>query len=175
MKKTYISDVSGLMNPPTDGNVFTTLKIVEELSGELRKKVVEARIEAGIIKVVEPNAEFSSLAMDKARATGDLSVLSNADISLLALTLQFSQEGRKPIVLTDDYALQNILKILNIPVKPIFGRKIRELIIWKKVCSICGTKHPQSYKEKYCRKCGGVLTRKSYIKLGRLNEIEGSR
>jgi len=175
MKKTYISDVSGLINPPMDGDVFTTLKIVGELSGKLRKNVVEARIESGIIKVVKPNAEFSFLAMDKARATGDLSVLSNADISLLALALQFSHEGRQPIVLTDDYALQNILKILNIPVKPIFGRKIKEVIIWKKVCSICGTKYPQSYKGGRCRECGGVLTRKAYIKLReKLNEIEGS-
>ena len=63
-------------------------------------------------------------AFNEAKKTGDFIVLSKADLSLIALAIEFKEKGCKPIVLTDDFALQNVCRILKIENNPVFGRKI---------------------------------------------------
>ncbi|RLG58888.1 ribonuclease VapC [Candidatus Geothermarchaeota archaeon] len=172
MKRIYVLDVSGLVNPPMDGESYTTPEIIEEISEELKKSVVKTRVKSGEVKVKKPKSRYLRIALREAKETGDLEVLSKADLSILALALELREIDKEIIVLTDDFALQNIFIKLGIDTKPIFGKKIEKVIMWKRICPICRTEYPADYPSDFCPECGIKLTRKAFLKMS-VNELRG--
>jgi len=93
--------------------------------------------------------------------SGDLHYLSKADIQVLALGLEFKTLGHKTIIVTDDYAIQNLAKQLSIEFKSILTLGIRRHLQWIRYCPGCYTKYESSYNDRRCEKCGLELKRKS--------------
>jgi rRNA maturation endonuclease Nob1 len=71
-------------------------------------------------------------------------------------------KGEEVIVITDDYAIQNILEDLGIRYRPL-SRKIKKRIKWIYVCSKCGKHFSTDYHEDVCAYCGGEIVRREKV------------
>lgn len=140
---------------------YITLKVKEELTGELKTDIrLNTAIESGRLKVKCPEKHFLEDAKSAAKTTGDISVLSAADIEVLALALQFKSEGLSPMIATDDYAIQNVAKHLGIKYMPLATFGVRTLLKWIRYCPACYRKYPSNHGAKTCEICGTELKRK---------------
>ena len=72
-------------------------------------------IETKRLTINEPDNQFVIAANDAAKKSGDFSNLSDEDISTIALSLQLKAE-----LVTDDFAVSNVAKNLNIKVVDIY-------------------------------------------------------
>lgn len=133
---------------------YTTKAVYNEIE-HIKKSYygLEALIDAGNLKIIEPEQIFIDKVICYASATGDKSRLSLADISVIALALQLNK-----LLISDDYAVGNVATHLNVSVKPIAFRGIRELRKWTTFCSACRKTYQPSLT--LCRICGGKLRRR---------------
>ena len=113
---------------------------------------VQILIETKRLTVNEPEDQFVIVASDAAKKSGDFPNLSDEDISTIALSLQLKAE-----LVTDDFAVSNVAKNLNIKVIPVMTDGIKNIIIWKYYCSGCKTNFS---KVTECPRCGNRLKRK---------------
>ncbi len=124
-----------------EGEVITVPAIVAELK-DLRSKtlldIFEARVEDPALKMV-------IAARKAASETGDISLLSFADLDVLAKALEY-----KAILATDDYAVQNVALYLGLKILPIGQPKIKREIIHVQRCFGCGKR----FEGEACPVCG---------------------
>ncbi|MEE9594102.1 MAG: hypothetical protein V3V92_01750 [Candidatus Hydrothermarchaeales archaeon] len=138
---------------------YTVRGAVDEVHGETAKLSVDLSIRDGSLKVVQPKKEALNKAVDAARGSGDIGHLSETDIELLALAIEFKDQRIETSVLTDDYAVQNLSKKLEILYVPVAEAGIKKYLRWKNICKGCGKRFPQEYKGK-CDHCGSDVIRK---------------
>ncbi|TRZ55611.1 hypothetical protein D4Q76_00135 [archaeon] len=86
---------------------------VQEVIDEVKTRKHRERLEFREIKVLEPEEVFVCKVEDGAKKAGFGEKLSKTDKKLLALALQTGD-----ILLTDDYAIQKLAKIMGIRCKP---------------------------------------------------------
>ena len=113
----YILDASAFINgfEPKSQLNFTVSEITDEVKDLKSKILLDQAIEEGKIIIKEPKEQFfQELNMIISKSGDDLR-LSYADKKLLALALDLKSENEKIKVLTDDYSMQNVLKIIDIP------------------------------------------------------------
>ncbi len=134
--------ISGIVLPPD--SVLIPQAVAEEV------KFKTADMLGYVIK--EPNKEHIEIIEKESKKTGDFEVLSKTDIEVLALALQ-----EHAILVTDDYAMQNVAKELGIQFETAEMHGIKERRKWKWRCASCGRYYRKYYKE--CPVCGGELRR----------------
>lgn len=88
-----------------------------------------------------------------AREGGDHGELSDTDVRLLATA--FELDGT---VVTDDYAVQNVARLLDLAVEPIAQDGIEETRRWLFQCQGCGREFEEDHDR--CPICGTGLSRK---------------
>lgn len=135
--------------------MYTTSAVLKEVR-HIKNQfyALEALRDSGRLVIQEPEQYQIEIVLRAAAKTGDRSSLSEADVSILALAMQF----RKPLV-TDDYAVANVAAVLNIEVKPAtVGKEIRETRRWIYYCSGCSKSFNSGETE--CPLCGNKLNRK---------------
>lgn len=135
---------------PVDGPISTTPSVVEELTDTHAKCRFEVLTAAGLT-VREPRGEDLARVDAAALRTGDSGVLSGTDRDILALALELSA-----VLVTDDFAIQNVAHRLGIETRSIRQRPARP-IRWRYRCSGCGRywKEPGD-----CPICGAPIKRK---------------
>ena len=101
--------------------------------------------------IQQPSHIHVKKAKNFAEKTGDLTSLSDEDISSIALSLELGAE-----LLTDDFAVSNVAKNLGIQVIPVMTKGIKTVGRWIHYCSSCGI----SSKKLTCTNCGNKLTKK---------------
>ena len=94
---------------------------------------VQILIETKRLTVNEPEKKFVATSIDAAKKSGDFSNLSDEDISTIALSLQLGAE-----LVTDDFAVSNVAKNLNIKVIPVMTDGITNVVTWRYYCPGCG-------------------------------------
>lgn len=122
------------------GELITVPAVEKELK-DLRSRsllyIFEARVES-------PSRQALAEARAAAQRTGDIAVLSGADLEVLAKALEYGA------LATDDYALQNVALHLGLKVEPVgqpkIGRKRRRV----QRCQGCG----KTYQGEVCPDCG---------------------
>ena len=127
---------------------------IEHIKG--RQKAVRALADAGKLAIMSPDPVRVDSAREAARKTGDLPSLSVQDLSVLALAIQ---TGR-PII-TDDYAVSNVAKMLDIAVFSVMTWGIRTVGTWVYRCPACNKPRRPA---KSCPVCGATLRRKLHRK-----------
>ncbi len=148
----YILDSSYFFGDYTlDGELFTTPEVVSELKDLASKMRFEIMTEKGLV-TTEPEAEHVFAATNAALKSGDARVLSDTDISVIALGLTL--DGT---VISDDFAVQNVCRHLKISAKGILQRNAKKRV-WKKICSGCGAEIPAD--EEDCPICGSAPIRR---------------
>ena len=114
---------------------------------------IQILIETKRLTINEPEVKFVIAANNAAKKSGDFSNLSDEDISTIALSLQLNAE-----LVTDDFAVSNVAKNLNIKVIPVMTTGIKNVVTWKYYCPGCGINFS---KVTECPKCGNKLKRKA--------------
>jgi endoribonuclease Nob1 len=117
-------------------------------------------VENGKLKLRAP--EQKSIEQIKACATsvGDAFYLSQTDIDVLALALEAKTAGDSPLIVTDDYSIQNVATKLGLNYVSLATFGIKKLLTWIRYCPACHRKYPANGKAKVCVVCGTELKRK---------------
>jgi UPF0271 protein len=156
--KVHVLDTSALVGGLAPGLVDARLVTVREVLEEARSLEVKSQVEtamlAGRIEVVEASPGAVKKVREILKRTGDR--LSRADVHLLALALDFKSRGA--ILLTDDYALQNLATRLGVVYQGLRAPGIRRVLSWEAVCPGCGKKFRPPFRK--CPVCGTKLERK---------------
>ncbi len=131
---------------------YTTPLVFEEIKHIKKDQAATAvLVESERLVIIDPEQKFTDVVLQKAKETGDFSSLSKEDISVLALCLQLGGE-----LLTDDFAVSNVAKHLNLRVLPIMT-KGADKVEWTYFCSCC---EKSFSKVSVCPICGNKLRRK---------------
>ena len=113
---------------------------------------IQILIETKRLTINEPEDQFVNAANNAAKKSGDFSNLSDGDMSTIALSLQLKAE-----LVTDDFAISNVAKNLNINVIPVMTNGIKNIVNWEYYCPGCKTNFS---KVTECPRCGNRLKRK---------------
>ncbi len=131
-----------------DMKTVTVPEVANELLGK-KKVFLDIAVKKGL-KIKRSRKESIKRVKKIAKETGDIEKLSSTDISLLAKAIDC---GKDTIVLSDDYAIQNVCSKFGMRFKGLQQEEIKRDIIWKKrcvgckriyekgdICPICGSK-----------------------------------
>lgn len=159
MKKAFILDSSAFLSGYTPGNegAYTVGEVIEELRSSRARLRAELSLREGRLKIITPPE--SSRLKEVLKETGDVAVLSKTDLRLLSLALHLGEEGFNPVIITDDYSIQNVAKRLGIEYISTAEKGIRRFIKWRSLCRGCGRVYPASYKGK-CSFCGSEVKKR---------------
>jgi UPF0271 protein len=130
-----------------EGELITTPAVVAELL-DIRTKsmlhIFEARVES-------PTSRALNEAREAATKTGDIRVLSPADLEVLAKALEY-----RAVLATDDYALQNVALHLGLKIEPIGQPRIKRKLMHVQRCHGCG----ERFEGEVCPDCGTPFRKK---------------
>jgi UPF0271 protein len=121
-------------------------------------------VESGKMKVKSPKKIFLNQTKASAGDVGDVFFLSKTDIQVLALAQELKSQGYSPLIVTDDYSMQNVADQLHIKFASLATFGIRFRLQWIRYCPACYKKYPANYKSSKCKICGTELKRKPLSK-----------
>lgn len=162
METYYILDASAFINgfEINSGHNYTVPEITEEIKDFESRLKFDTAIAQGLIIVQDVASRYTSCVNDIISSSGDILRLSLPDKKLIALAYMMSEEGKNVTVITDDYTIQNTLKILNIPFSGVITEGIKEIYNWKKVCEGCKKEFDENYPFDDCEICGSKIYKK---------------
>ena len=162
MEICYVLDASAFINgfKLTSNNNFTVPEITAEIKDFESRLVLDMAIDDGKLIIQDVEAKCIDEVDEVISASGDVLRLSVADKKLIALALMLSKEGRNVKVISDDYTIQNSLKIMKIPYSSIITDGIKGVYNWKKVCEGCKKEYGEDYPFDDCEICGSRIFKK---------------
>lgn len=119
-----------------------------------------AAVENRKLRVRTPKISFLRKAREASEKVGDVRYLSEADMQVLALALELKSLGLDPIIVTDDYSIQNVANQIGVNFTSLMTYGIRFRFDWILYCPACHRKYLSNYKFKSCKVCGTELKRK---------------
>lgn len=141
--------------------MYTTPQVFDEVA---RGKSVEMRarglIDSGRLKILSPDMESIAKISSSSREIEGSSILTDADLSIIALGIEMTKQtsGKKVVIVTDDYAIQNVASSLNVEYQPVMTKGIRDKGDWLVYCPGCGRE--QEKETKLCEICGTAYRRR---------------
>ena len=123
----YVLDASAFIGGFETQNSlnFTISEISEEVKDLKSKMIFNQAIEDNILFIKEPSESAIEQLSGIISDSGDTLRLSTPDKKLIALGIDFSNKKKDVKVVTDDYSIQNVLKILNIPYQSVLTKGIQ--------------------------------------------------
>lgn len=158
----YVLDSSGIIGGFISKKLpnFTTSQVIREIKDFKSQILLQTAIENGQINIKEPAIQDIKRVEEIITESGDILRLSEVDKQIIALALTLQGDDMKPTVVTDDYSIQNALKIMEIPSKSILTKGIDDTVGWTKFCKGCKKIYPPQYSLKECEICGSPIHRK---------------
>lgn len=120
----------------------------------------KAAVDNKKLHIKEANEGFVNKIKEASKTVGDISFLSEADLQVLALALEIKKKGETPLIVTDDYSIQNVANQIGVEFAPLMTFGIRFRLHWIRYCPACYRKYPADYKFRNCKICGTKLKRK---------------
>lgn len=153
----YVMDTSGFLVGTnfTEGTIVTVPGVVDEIIDSSTRLRFDLLVDSGL-RVESPLEIYIEHVILAAKSTGDDSVLSRTDLDILAKALELLSIS-KVILITDDYAVQNVAASLGIEYKSAGSRGIKKNILWELKCIGCGA-IAKSGNE--CPICGSEVRRR---------------
>lgn len=160
--KIYVLDASAIIGGfySKETMNFTTAGVILEIKDLKSKIVLQSAIENGCITIKDPSPEGVRELETVLRESGDILRLSDVDKNIVALAVTLKNEGFKPTLVTDDYSMQNVLKIIGMPYRSVLTEGIKKIIGWVKICKGCKKEYPPEYQFDECEICGSRIIRK---------------
>jgi UPF0271 protein len=103
-----------------------------------------------LLRVSECTARSVSKVKEISSKSGDAGRLSDVDVSVIALAIDLGG-----IVLSDDYSIQNVCKIMEIPYRSVGTEGIKRVERWNYRCNGCGRWYNE--KQNDCPVCGSSM------------------
>lgn len=137
----------------SSSDCYTTSLVYDEIK-HIKKnhEALETLLETNRLKIREPDKISLDLAIKSSKSTGDYQQLSKQDISIIALCIDLKGE-----IISDDFAISNVAKNLNLKISPIMTNGIKDVGKWVHYCPGCRSNHKNG---KECPICGTPLKRK---------------
>ena len=148
--------IAGILQYYYTHHIYTTPKVINEVRDSESAEILSRLKEAGRLFILAPNKESMDKAYSIVKHLGLLPKLSTTDIEIIALTLMLKSRGCDVVILTDDYALQNVLMWINAKVVPVRTMGVKKKLVYKVVCKACG--YEGKGDEICCPRCGNRLT-----------------
>lgn len=144
-----------------DEEHYTVPQVLDELApGSTPRLRLMVATEAGRVRLRSPSPGFVRRVEEASARAGDAPHLSGVDRLVLALSLQLREEGLDPLVLSDDYAIQNMADHLGLDYRPLSTFGIRYRFRWIRYCPACFRRYPQDWPSGVCGVCGTALKRR---------------
>jgi len=132
----------------------------ELIAGSMPWMRFNAAIENRKLTVRSPKSSVFQDIQEASRKVGDMRYLSEADLQVLALALELKGRGLSPVIVTDDYSIQNVANKIDVKFTSLMTFGIKFRFKWILYCPACFHKYPSDYKVKSCEVCGTELKRK---------------
>ena len=137
---------------------------VPEVTDELRQQTgpsyrLAISSSSGKLRIEAPSEQSLGEVAERARVLGDRIVLSKADMSVIALAVDLRKNGKTPIIVSDDYAVQNVADAMNLVYQSLATFGIRQRFNWVYYCPACFRRYATGDHE-VCQICGTKLKRK---------------
>lgn len=160
-----VLDTSALMmgyDPSAvDAAHYTPPSVADELrAGSIGATRLATAVHAGRLTVRAPTPATLATVHRVSHRLGDRRHLSRTDCAVLALTLELQQQGREPVLVSDDYAVQNVAAHLDLAYAALTTRGIRYRFRWASSCPACKRRYPADYDGACCAVCGARLRRR---------------
>lgn len=163
MKRLFVVDAGVLFsnwpakNPEYD--LMTTENIIDEIQNRPSKSRMEFLMSIGRLRTDLPSPENIKRVQSAAKETGDILVLSDNDIELIALALDHVEHYQQVIVVSTDIAVLNTASHLGLGILDPADR-MRDQRRWVIICPACNhieTTPPESME---CPVCGTLMRRR---------------
>lgn len=158
--------IMGLDPLGLDDETYSVPDVAEELrdqTGPSYRLILSSS--SGKMKIQPPTEDSLREVVDHARLLGDRLVLSKADSSILALAVDLKKSGKTPIIVSDDYAVQNVAEGMGIGYQSLSSLGIRQKYEWTYYCPACFKRYVTGDLQ-ICEVCGTKLRRKPLRKEG---------
>jgi len=164
-KRILVLDTSAFLSgfdPLSVSEEQTTVPLVEEeiSANSIARVRLRMAIENGKLRVKQPSENYYEEVKASAKKVGDAFFLSETDVQLLALALELRKTGCNPLIITDDYSIQNVATQIDIQFASLATYGIRRLLKWVRYCPACHKEYPADYNFKRCTICNTDLKRK---------------
>ncbi|MBS3773166.1 MAG: DNA-binding protein [Candidatus Thermoplasmatota archaeon] len=149
-----VLDTSAILSGRWQGGTVATVPgVIDEFEeGGHSYRMLQYAREAGLAVMLPPDEALERV-RDAARRTGDLAALSGTDVEVLALAASRDDA----VMVTDDYAMQNVARELDVRYEPVVQEGIREQFTWRYRCRSCGRWADAGSEQ--CPVCGGPIRR----------------
>lgn len=160
--KLYILDASGLINGfySKDSLNLMTSSTVNEIKDINTEILLNNLINEGILRIEDVDYSEDEEINRVLLSSGDFMRLSSTDKDIIALALTHKRMGDNVTTVTDDYSMQNALKLLKLKFQSVRTKGIQNTIQWKKLCKGCRKEYPSDTNLEECDICGSPLIRK---------------
>ena len=148
----FILDAGAIISGVMPGESITSSLVKEEVLSRDAQWNLESLLSKGL-SIKDPEDIFIKKVDSDAKASGDDSRMSKADVSMLALALEY-----KATLVTDDYSIQNVAKRLGITYLPVQQKGITAEWEWYWLCRKCKAKMDGPGE---CLICGGEAYKRS--------------
>lgn len=165
MSRTFLLDTSafilGFEHSEMGAEYYTVPSVQEELRGSRLPKIrLEAAIQTGSLKLQSPEGKYIEETEAAAAELGETDALSQTDGELLALGVQLRDKGRNPIIITDDYSVQNMADFLGLEYGSLATSGIKSRFNWVIYCPGCYKSFSGVKPGGNCPICGVALRRR---------------
>jgi len=142
-------------------DVFSVPAVERELAvNSLPWTRFKTAIESGKLRLKAPSHTFLEKIKESSKTVGDVLFLSEVDLQVLARALELKSFGYSPLIVTDDYSIQNVANQVGVEFASLMTFGIRFRHHWIMYCPACYRKYPPDYKPEHCEVCGTKLKRK---------------
>lgn len=158
----YVLDASAFINgfKLVSNNNYTVPEITTEIKDFKSKLFFDMAIENGNLAIKDVPLEYINRVNDIISDSGDILRLSLPDKKLISLAYMLHERGHEVKVISDDYTIQNTLKIMDIDYSGVMTEGIKGIYNWKKICEGCKKEYGDDYPFDDCEICGSKLFKK---------------
>jgi UPF0271 protein len=141
-----------------NATLVTTSNILVEVRNRPSKLRTETLLLLDRMRAVNPEDQYIEQANEAATSAGDKSVLSDADVELIALALMLQNDGKEVTLVSTDFAVLNTASHLKVRILDSTGKFKRE-ITWLMRCPACNYKSKKPTRDTECPVCGTTMRR----------------
>lgn len=140
--------------------LYTTPLVIDEIRDEIAKIRATNWSHTGKLTVMMPDEATLKQVSARAAKMGEAKALSETDHTVLALTLQLSNQGNQATLVSDDYSVQNLADELGLDYTGMNTRGIQRRFQWIHYCPGCRRQFTGPQPDNTCPICGTELRRK---------------
>ena len=153
--------IAGYGAPGSGEALYTVPTVKEEVrEGGLQRFRLENAEKMGVLTVIEPLKKYRIEVQRVLTEMGETGVLSEADTQILSLGLQLKTEGNNAVIVSDDYAVQNLADKLGLGIKSLVTQGIKKRYRWITYCPGCRRAFKVPPADRICTVCGTRLKRR---------------